>query len=266
VDAGLPQRVQGDPLRLRQVLSNLLSNAIKFTPAGEVELLATVVGEGIRFAVRDTGIGLSPEQLTRIFEPFTQADESTTRRFGGTGLGLTISAELVAMMGGRISVESEPGAGACFFFTVALPAVPVPDAPSRPAPPVGSLAGRRVLLVEDLPVNQLVARKFLERAGLVVEVAANGMEAVELACHPGAAWDIILMDVHMPVMDGLEAARSIVGCLGTRAPPVVAMTAYALPEELERCRQAGMVECITKPLDAQLLSQTLGRLLGLTRP
>ncbi len=265
LEVGLPQIVQGDPLRLRQVLSNLLSNAIKFTPEGQVELQVDRDVSGITFSVRDTGIGLSQQQIERVFSPFTQADESTTRRFGGTGLGLTISAELVRMMGGELGVTSVPGAGACFTFTLPLPAasMPVPEPLGRPQPEPGCmLSGRRVLLVEDVPVNQLVARKFLERDGMSVSIANNGEVAVEMACRPDAGFDLILMDVHMPEMDGLEATRQIVSRLGADCPPIVAMTAYALPEELERCRQAGMVDCLTKPIDVKLLSETLGRLLA----
>jgi PAS domain S-box-containing protein len=260
VDALLPQRVTGDPLRLRQVLVNLLSNAIKFTPAGRVELQVDGADGGIRFVVRDTGIGLSPGQMKRIFEPFTQADESTTRRFGGTGLGLSISADLVRLMGGEISVASVPGQGACFSFV--LPLQPALEAPGvdRPAAGAGTaLRGRRVLLVEDMPVNQLVARKFLEREGLVVSIADNGARAVEMVCAAPQAVDLVLMDVHMPEMDGLEATRQLRERLGDACPPIVAMTAYALPEELERCRLAGMDSCLSKPVDAKLLTATLAR-------
>ena len=264
MDAGLPQRVQGDPLRLRQVLSNLLSNAIKFTLSGRVELHADMVEDGVRFAVSDTGIGLRPEQMQKIFEPFTQADASTARRFGGTGLGLSISVELVRLMGGQLAVESSAGEGSCFSFVLPLQPASglLTDVPADRAEPQLTLSGRRVLLAEDMPVNQLVARKFLEREGVVVSIADTGAMAVDMICAAPTAFDVVLMDIHMPDMDGLEATGILRTRLGPACPPIVAMTAYALPEELACFQAAGMVDCITKPIDAALLAACLQRVLN----
>ncbi len=210
IEPGVPQWLLGDPTRLRQVLLNLLSNAIKFTPQGSVtvRLQAEPSVEGrcqLHLQVIDTGIGIAADKLQKIFDPFSQADVSTTRRYGGTGLGLTICRHLVTMMGGRIWVDSTPGQGSQFHVVVALPLAeaPAPKADAASTPAVQAL---RVLLVEDHPVNQLLAVKVLEHGGHEVTVAGNGQEAVDRwqATRP----QVILMDVQMPVMDGLEATRT----------------------------------------------------------
>ncbi len=254
----------GDSLRIRQVLVNLLGNAVKFTAQGgvalRVERLGTADGQAVlRFAVHDTGIGLRQDEMARLFQPFSQADASTTRQYGGTGLGLAICRQLVALMGGDIGVESTPGAGSCFSFTVrvglAEEAYASEPEAEEVAPDADVLRGRRVLLVEDNEVNQVVASKILQRHGIEVELAGNGQEALEaLAARP---YDWVLMDVQMPVMDGLEACRRIRADGHWPGLPVIAMTAHAFPEEVQNCRDAGMDDHIAKPVHGEQLSKLL---------
>jgi CheY-like chemotaxis protein len=262
--------VVGDPLRVRQVLTNLVANAIKFTPSqGEVEL---VVSQGLTpgsccFSVRDTGMGIDLAQQARLFTPFSQVDASTTRRFGGTGLGLSISRELARLMGGDLIVESAVGQGSTFHFDVPF-ALPTPEqrgafrssGAATPVPMVDvghSLKGLRVLLVEDNRVNQLLARKLLEKVGVVVTLAGNGLEAVEWVCELKTQFDAILMDIQMPQMDGYEATRVILGRLGAAAPPIFALTAHAMSSETARCVAAGMRLTLTKPIDVAKLYAVL---------
>jgi PAS domain S-box-containing protein len=272
---GAPSLVMGDPLRVRQVLTNLLSNALKFTPqGGEVELaLQPGAAPGrLCFVVRDTGIGMDADQLARLFQPFTQADASTTRRFGGTGLGLSISRELARMMGGDVTVESWPGLGSVFRFEAPLGAATPAQAleleghagelAAATARASSQLKGRRVLLAEDNPVNQLLATKLLRKVGVDVTLAENGLRAVELACADEAAFELILMDIQMPELDGYQAARAIGARLGAASPPIVAMTAHALSEEQERTREAGMVAHLVKPIDVHALYRTMARWLA----
>ncbi len=210
----LPRAVLGDKLRLQQVLLNLGGNAVKFTERGEVAIEVEVEslerGEAcLKFAVRDTGVGIPQEDLDRIFEPFTQADASTARQFGGTGLGLSISADLVAMMRGRLWAESEPGKGSTFFFTVCLPLsselAPSREAPSKSYPALA--AALRILLVEDNSASQKLAVHLFREAGHAVDVAGDGRQAFEMTAETG--YDVVLMDVQMPVMDGLTATAAI---------------------------------------------------------
>jgi signal transduction histidine kinase/ActR/RegA family two-component response regulator/HPt (histidine-containing phosphotransfer) domain-containing protein len=247
---GVARWVRGDAQRLGEVLRNLVGNAIKFTaPGGVVEVRLSgdlADARRLRFEVSDTGIGIEPGVREKIFQPFSQADASTSRRFGGTGLGLTIARQLVELMGGTIGVDSEPGVGSTFWLEVVCEAVDgvVSDACGVSAP-VESDA--RVLLVEDDPVNQLVARRLLERAGCSVSVAGNGLEAVELA--RTRSFDLILMDCQMPELDGYQAAREIRRLPdGGRAVPIVALTAHAMPGDREKCLAAGMDDHVTKPL------------------
>jgi signal transduction histidine kinase/CheY-like chemotaxis protein len=254
----VPEFVQSDVVRIRQILLNLLGNAIKFTPSGRVaiETSATPMPDGrscVRFAVHDTGIGIDSQVIARLFQPFSQADVSTTRRFGGTGLGLAISKQLVDLMEGQIGVESEPAQGSTFWF--ALPLAPSSTFPAAVAsvsrdsgnqPPV-----LRVLLVEDNAVNQLVATKMLQRLGCQVALATNGIDAIEK--HSSASFDLILMDWHMPVMDGLEATRRIRADSSLRQPPIVALTASASPEDAKACLSAGMNGHLFKPIDLETL-------------
>jgi PAS domain S-box-containing protein len=263
-----PTLLQGDPGRLRQVLINLVGNAVKFTPQGEVSLTGRLVGEreqeiDVRLTVQDSGIGIPPERQAAIFESFTQVDGSTTRRFGGTGLGLTISRQLVHAMGGRIDLLSEPGKGSAFSIELTLPkqigvprsAVPLPlDRPAVPIP-----IGLRVLVVEDNIVNQKVARRLLERQGCRTEAVANGLEAVETLAR--LSYDLVFMDVQMPEMDGYEATAEIrrrEAAAGGHIP-IIAMTAHAMQGDRERCLAAGMDDYISKPINAGALTAALSR-------
>ena len=269
MDPALPGWLQGDERRLGQVLLNFLGNAIKFTHAGEVLLRVQVARQDgpvcwLRFEVQDTGIGLTPEQQQRVFDAFEQADASTTRRYGGTGLGLTISRELCQLMGGQIGVASRVGEGSRFWILVPLrraeplPAGPPADAPGGLAPPGAqrpAWPGTRVLVVEDNPVNQEVARTLLERHGLQVDVAGDGVVAVTLA--QGEAYRLILMDMHMPLMDGLEATRRIRRLPLHQHTPILAMTANVQEEDRQRCRAAGMDAHLGKPIDSTELQRAL---------
>jgi hypothetical protein len=260
-----PCVVLGDPLRLSQMLNNLLSNAVKFTLAGEVVLTIVPLGrDRWRLAVRDTGIGLTPQQRERICQPFEQADDSTTRRFGGTGLGLAIVSRLAQLQGGRFGVDSEPGKGSAFWLELSLP--PAPAAASIAHIREGavlplSLAGLRVLVAEDNEINMLVVCGMLEAQGVQVHRACDGEEAVQ--AYTQGAYDVVLMDVHMPRLDGLEATRRIRELEARKGlPPVqiVALTADALPEDRLRCTEAGMDGVMTKPFKAaQLLRLLEGR-------
>ena len=270
VAQNVPHTVVGDPTRLRQILTNLLGNGLKFTERGSLALsVETVSREAqsavLRFAVRDTGIGIQPEKHKSIFEAFEQADGSTVRRFGGTGLGLTISARLVELMFGRIWVESEPGRGSAFYFTAHMGVVPEPIADSLPVR--GTLEGaheasaeytsRRILVVEDNPVNQIVAVRLLEKLGHTVAVAGNGLEALETLDRE--AFDLVFMDVRMPLMDGFETSRAIRQKeRGTgNHLPIIALTAHAMKGDEDRCRDAGMDAYVSKPIKVEALLQAM---------
>jgi signal transduction histidine kinase/CheY-like chemotaxis protein/HPt (histidine-containing phosphotransfer) domain-containing protein len=278
----IPSSVIGDSGRLRQILLNLLSNAVKFTERGSV-VLSVVRGEHhadsvrLRFAVRDSGIGLTPEQQRGLFQAFTQADRSTTRRFGGTGLGLSIAKRLAEMMGGSIGVESEPGEGSTFFFDIrVLPGT----APQTAEPGTGdavpvrkdqSLRGlfancrARILVADDVSTNQQVALGILRIMGLRGDAVANGSEALEALNR--IQYDLVLMDVQMPLMDGLEATRriranekAVIAAGGAAARlPVIAMTAGAMEAERDTCLQAGMDDFLAKPIIPQVMAQILAK-------
>ncbi len=250
----LPGRVLGDPVRLTQVLSNLVDNAIKFTEEGGVVVTLEATPEGIAFEVRDTGIGVPPEAQSHIFEAFRQADGSTTRRYGGTGLGLAICERLVAAMGGEIRVESAAGRGSTFSFRLPLPVAEIPRDPS--APPASGDA--RLLLVEDNPVNQRVAMRALERLGYAVEVADDGVAALEALLRQ--RFDAVLMDCQMPGMDGYEATAAVRAReSGDEHLPIIALTANALPGDRQRCLDAGMDDFIAKPVRVRDLQRVLNR-------
>jgi PAS domain S-box-containing protein len=278
----------GDALRLEQVLSNLCSNAVKFTDTGAVTVnvkpLATEPDSvRLRFEVRDTGIGISPESLSRLFKPFSQADESITRRYGGTGLGLAISRKLVELMGGTIGAESIPGEGSTFWFelpfmrdmpaAVAEPVAatelesppPVAPAPAPPAPAVASvkrLDGMRLLVVDDNQLNRMLAERALKLEGAQVTLANDGQQALDrLRAGPGD-FDAVLMDIQMPVMDGLTATRTLREDEVLRNMPVIALTAGVLPEEREAALAAGVNDFLTKPLNLENLVGVLKSVSG----
>jgi len=256
----VPRHVRGDERRLRQVLINLIGNGVKFTEAGGIDVMVTTApAEGdkatVKFAVRDSGIGIAPEALTHLFTEFTQADNSISRRFGGSGLGLAISRRLVALMGGTLCAESAPGAGATFRFDVTLAlSEAIPEPP--PTPRLAPCRPLAVLLAEDNPTNQLIARRLLERQGHHVDTAADGSEALRAA--RAGSYDMILMDVMMPGMDGLAATRAIRALPGPRGRvAIIGLTASATPDDETRCRAAGMTGFIAKPVSAEKLAETI---------
>jgi PAS domain S-box-containing protein len=264
---GVPQILVGDPLRLTQVLTNLLNNAVKFTEQGEVVVTIASgddgTGAGVRlvFVVRDTGIGMSAEEQRQLFQPFSQADSSTTRRFGGTGLGLSICKRLVELMGGEIRVASAPGAGSTFTFTALLARGPadLPEETAETSPEnLAGLRGKRVLVVEDQAVNQLLMHEVLAKVGVETTIAATGHEAVA-AVAAGGAFDAVLMDIQMPEMDGYEATRRIRALPGRERLPIIAMTAHVMAEERERCLAAGMNAHLGKPVQVNRLYAALLR-------
>lgn len=265
LDNSTPATIIGDITRLRQVLANLLSNAVKFTDAGSVEVSATgrPLKDGkfeIHFAVNDTGIGISADKLDRLFQSFSQVDSSTTRKYGGTGLGLAISKRLVELMGGRIWVESHPGQGSTFHFTILAEATDLKPSRSEVStiqPPTGTGRSKplRILLAEDNNVNQKVALQMLKKLGYSADVAANGLEVLQaLGRQP---YDVVLMDIQMPEMDGFEAASAIRQRWPKNGPKIIAITAYALEGDRERCIQAGMDNYISKPMQMEELKNAL---------
>lgn len=264
------RHVAGDPTRLGQVLLNLVSNAIKFTQEGHVTLRCRIAEDTdtdllLRWEVVDTGIGIAPEDQAKLFTDFEQADGSMTRRYGGTGLGLAISKRLVRLMGGDIGVQSQAGAGSTFWFTVRLDKVSADAASPAPTPtPAQSsdeaqlrqrFASAKVLLAEDEPINQEVSRCLLEHVGLTVDLAEDGEQAVELARRNRYA--LILMDMQMPHLNGLDATRAILSGGLNQATPILAMTANAFEEDKQLCLAAGMVDHIAKPIDRAQLFATL---------
>jgi CheY-like chemotaxis protein len=265
---GTPERIHTDPIRVRQVLVNLIGNAIKFTEEGSVRVVVsrTTSADGqamLRFDVSDTGIGMSEQQIALLFQPFSQADASTNRRFGGTGLGLAISTRLARMLGGEITVASEPGKGSTFSLTISVgtpESSELTDFP-RDKSPQGDFTAKeptrlagRILLAEDGIDNQRLIGLVLRRAGAEVTVAEDGQTAVECALaaqQAGSPFDVILMDMQMPVMDGYDATRSLrdAGYTGR----IVALTAHAMTEDRQRCLDAGCDEYLSKPIDRDRL-------------
>jgi CheY-like chemotaxis protein/HPt (histidine-containing phosphotransfer) domain-containing protein len=284
----LPNQLIGDPLRLRQILTNLIGNAIKFTARGEVVVHVNTLalpaenrpGEAaevlLQFDVRDSGIGISPADQQRIFAPFTQVDASMTRQFGGTGLGLAIASNLVQLMGGRIWVESELGRGSTFHFTARFqlePGIQTQTVAEQPAADAACRdAGRRatrrvrVLLAEDTIANQKLVLAILGERGHTVQIASNGREAIELIQQQD--FDLVLMDVQMPIVDGFQATAAI-RALDDPAKaklPIVAMTAHAMTQDRQRCLAAGMDAYLTKPITSQKLIDMVENLGGRARP
>jgi signal transduction histidine kinase/CheY-like chemotaxis protein len=272
IRSALPERFYTDPTRVRQILTNLLGNALKFTNAGEIRLLVRVepvaAESWIVFEVIDTGIGLTPEQLERLFQPFTQADSTTTRKFGGTGLGLAISRRLAQLLGGDIGVTSAAGRGTTVIFRMPIHLAASGASSAAPPVPVSPLAlaaqgeplNGSILLAEDGPDNQVLIRHVLRRAGATVTVADNGRVAVEKtleAVRAGTPFDLILMDMQMPELDGYDATR-LLREKGIRTP-IVALTANAMAGDREECLAAGCDDFATKPIDVRGLVETIRR-------
>ena len=257
---GLGGARRGDSLRLRQVLFNLVSNALKFTEKGGVTLsVKPGLGEQLEFSVQDTGIGISPEVQSRLFSVFEQADASTTRRFGGTGLGLALARQLVELMGGVLSVESQEGAGSRFFFVVPL-AVGKVTRPRLFTPPMSpGAAALRVLVVDDNPINLKVATSLVLKAGHQVTAASSGAEAVALASVN--EYLVVLMDCHMPTMDGFEATRRIRALPAPHGTvPIIALTASTSDDDHASCRLSGMNEVLAKPVSLVTIQELLANL------
>ena len=292
VSPAVPRVVFGDPVRVRQIVSNFISNALKFTAEGEISIAAeSRPGDRVRITVRDTGIGIDAATLGHLFQPFTQADVSTTRRFGGTGLGLSICRELATLMGGEVGVASDPGCGSAFWAELPLVAV-LPAAAAAAAsaaasamwpgtdsaaaarvdatgPAPGSIDGRidgaRVLLAEDNAINTIIATTLLKDWGAIVTAVGDGraaVEAITAAAAAGTPFDLVLMDVQMPVLDGFAACRELRQAYDRRALPIVALTAGVLDAEREESIAAGMNAFLTKPFDERQLQYTLVRLLS----
>jgi signal transduction histidine kinase/CheY-like chemotaxis protein/HPt (histidine-containing phosphotransfer) domain-containing protein len=273
IDDDVPPRLVLDPARLKQVLFNLVGNALKFTPKGHVAVVVDVEACAVdrailRVEVRDTGIGIDPEATRLLFQPFTQADASVKRRFGGTGLGLSIVKRLVEMMGGEITVSTEPGKGTAFSFTLTggidAPSLADP-APVAAGTAIPSVAGSEalavsghVLVVEDNAVNQKVARRMLEKLGCTVDIASDGAAGVEAWIQ--GRYDLVLMDVHMPVMDGLTATREIRRRERGVRTRIIGLTADVFASRLQECRDAGMDGCVPKPIDLESLGRAIHRL------
>jgi len=269
IDEDVPGDLRGAPLLLRQVLLNLMGNAVKFTERGEVRVRVILTDRdkdhvSLRFEVTDTGIGISEESQERVFQRFTQADDSITRRYGGTGLGTTISKELIELMGGTIGVKSILHQGSTFWFAVSFQLVSPADSISRnhardePLLPQSS-AGRhlRILVAEDNPINQKVIEKMLERGGHAPSIVSDGLEALEAMRHE--SFDLVLLDLHMPMMGGIETARLYRQETppGSRHLPIVALTADATREAREECAVAGIDALITKPIDLRTLLECI---------
>ena len=283
-DPAVPSRLMLDPLRVRQVLWNLVNNAVKFTEQGSVTVRLWAEGGRLSIEVKDTGIGLEPEKHAAIFMPFTQGDVTTTRRFGGTGLGLTLVRHLAHAMGGEIALESVVGQGSTFRVhlplspvepagsqearTPRLPAMPLPLTPVHGVPatatailPPKGPSTARLLVVDDNAINLRVARGLVEQLGYQVDTASNGAEAVERARL--GSYAAVLMDCHMPDLDGFEATRRI-RALGDRFArlPIIAVTASVLPDDVRACHECGMSDVVGKPLTLEDLRRVLSGAVG----
>ena len=264
MDIDVPRDVIGDPLRVRQILSNFITNALKFTDRGQVRIDARrLAATRIRFDVVDTGPGIDERTQQRLFLPFSQADQSTTRRFGGTGLGLSISRELAHLMGGEVGLHSVPGAGSTFWAELPLTDTPADAAPgAAQAADISLLRGARILIAEDNPVNMLITVALLEQWGVHVTQAGDGdaaIEAVRRAALSDRPVDVVLMDMHMPKLSGYAAARDLRQEFSARQLPIIALTAAALVSERDEALQAGMCDFLTKPIDAERMLRTLAR-------
>jgi CheY-like chemotaxis protein len=252
---------RGDPMRLRQIVSNLISNALKFTAEGEVEVIARPCADGVSIEVRDTGIGIPADALDKVFGVFTQADSSVTRLHGGTGLGLAICRELSTLMGGELTVESEVGRGTTFRFRAPLAQAPdgLAETPADANPPAAPRAGAlRVLVAEDNATNQLVLAALLAQFDIEPVSVNDGQQAIE--AWRARDWDVILMDVQMPVLDGVSATRAIRAeevASGRARTTIIALTANAMPQQVAGYQEAGMDGFVPKPIDVRALLAAL---------
>ncbi len=265
---GCPPNLSGDPVRIRQILNNLIDNALKFTEAGSVRIRAGYGQDGdeivLRFEIADTGIGLTTQQITRLFEPYAQADSSVAIKYGGTGLGLSIAGHLAKLMGGELGCESTPNEGSMFWFTVRVrelaKATPSNDAPIAATAPMAPLTGH-MLIVEDNDINQMLIAAYLDQFGLTHEIAVNGQEAVTMVQEGN--FDVVLMDIMMPVMDGMEATKHIRALKGPVAKmPIIALTANAMKGDRESYLAAGMDGYVSKPINAADLFEALSGHIG----
>lgn len=264
IDPDLPTSANGDPMRLRQILVNYIANALKFTTQGSIKISARQAGTGrYHFEVTDTGIGIEKSALSHLFDKFTQAEASTTRRYGGTGLGLSICRELARQMGGSTGASSTPAQGSVFWVEIPLApaAAPAPTPVAVAQAPV-DLTGVRVLLVEDNEVNLIIAQSFMEKWQVRVTTARDGREALEAIFESPRKFDLVLMDVHMPVMDGREATLKIRERISADELPVIALTAAALATEKQECLALGMNDFLTKPFNPSALHAAIARWSG----
>jgi CheY-like chemotaxis protein/two-component sensor histidine kinase len=262
VEPSASGRWTGDPTRVRQVLSNLIGNAVKFTDRGSVEVAIRHGGQGVSIVVRDTGPGIEPERLGRLFQKFVQADATTTRRYGGTGLGLSICRELCELMGGDIGVESTLGEGSTFTVQLPLARSHEPQAQLAEERPISFDTRLRVLAAEDHETNQAVLKVMLQQIGFEVTLVDNGRQAIE--AWEREPWDVILMDVQMPEMDGPTATRAIrerERVLGCRPIPIVALTANAMSHQVQEYLDCGMDAFVSKPLELPRLLEAIGGVL-----
>jgi signal transduction histidine kinase/ActR/RegA family two-component response regulator len=255
--AGFPAAIKADPTRINRVLLNLLGNAIKFTESGSIDVTLSLVGDRLTIDVADTGIGIAEAAQQRIFDDFVQADASIARRFGGSGLGLAICRRIARLMDGDLTVESTPGLGSTFRFSAAVGLAKPTAAPAAPAPAAGRL---RILVVDDEPFNRDIALVMLNRLGHQVVVVGDGMAAIAAAATQD--FDLILMDLHMPGNDGIEATTRIrrLPHSARAAVPIIAMTADLTPASQQRCFQAGMIDILGKPVAIETLRQQLDAL------
>ena len=281
IDSAVPEYIVGDDQRLAQVITNLLSNAIKFTPkGGRVEFLASLIEQSenecrLRIEVADNGIGISDEQQSKLFKMYEQAESDTSRKFGGTGLGLMISKLIIELMDGTIWVESELGSGARFIFTIKAgrsekDSDSVDERLDEAADPSGDLlhsdgrfSGMKMLIVEDIEINREILLSLLDNTGFIIDTAVNGKEALEMVDTAAEKYDVILMDIQMPVLDGIEATRRIRALSSGKGTelPIIAMTANVFKDDIEACLEAGMNDHLSKPIDVDKVLEVLSNYL-----